>query len=301
MSKQALLFSAVLAGAVLSLSFSAPVEAQAASGYADPAVCLDCHQEVADQLALTQHGKSGYSQLSDHGCQGCHGPAAAHADDPSDESLIPSILDLSAEAQTEICQGCHKGGEQFFWEDGKHGRRDLSCSTCHSVHSPVSDVAQLRAVSVQAQCFDCHKDIRAESWKRSHHPVREGQISCSDCHNPHGTQAEAMLRTASVNETCYTCHTEKRGPFLWEHAPVRESCLNCHTPHGSNHFKLQKTSTPFLCQQCHANTRHPSSIYDNRTNANGPSPSSREFNRGCLNCHAAIHGSNHPSAPYLAH
>ena len=94
-------------------------------------------------------------------------------------------------------------------------------------------------------------------WKNSHHPIREGKITCADCHNPHGTQTAKMIRGASVNEQCYTCHTEKRGPFLWEHAPVRESCLNCHTPHGSNHLKLQKTSVPYLCQQCHSNTRHP--------------------------------------------
>jgi DmsE family decaheme c-type cytochrome len=319
MTTRALFFCAAFAAVLLFLAFSTPASAQPNSGgYADTAVCLDCHQDVADALAMTQHGKSGYSQLSDHGCQGCHGPAAAHADDPGDESLIPSIDDLSADEQTAICQGCHKGGQQFFWNSGTHKKRNLSCATCHSVHNPASAASQLKAPTVagtratfgaasvdalrtQELCFECHKDVRAETWKRSHHPLREGEISCADCHNPHGTQNESMLRTASVNETCYGCHAEKRGPFLWEHAPVRESCLNCHTPHGSNHFKLQKTSSPFLCQQCHANTRHPGTLYDRTTNADGTRPSSREFNRGCPNCHAAVHGSNHPSSPYLAH
>ena len=151
------------------------------------------------------------------------------------------------------------------------------------------------------QCFTCHKDVRAETWKNSHHPIREGKISCADCHNPHGTQTAKMIRAASVNEQCYTCHTEKRGPFLWEHAPVRESCLNCHTPHGSNQLKLQKTSVPYLCQQCHSNTRHPGTLYDGSTLADQARASNRIFNRACLDCHSAIHGSNHPSSPYLAH
>ncbi len=151
-------------------------------------------------------------------------------------------------------------------------------------------------------CLECHKSIRADMWKNSHHPIREGKIGCADCHNPHGTQTAKMLNEISVNEQCYTCHAEKRGPFLWEHAPVRESCLNCHTPHGSNHIKLQKTSVPYICQQCHSNTRHPGTLYDNRsfpTLENETTGSNRAFNRACLDCHSAIHGSNHPSSPFL--
>ena len=82
--------------------------------------------------------------------------------------------------------------------------------------------------------------------------------------------------------------------------------MNCHTPHGSNHLKLQQTSVPYLCQQCHANTRHPGTLYDGLRAAHAgeraASPASnRLFNRACLDCHAAVHGSNHPSSPYLAH
>src|SRR6185295_6019826 len=83
------------------------------------------------------------------------------------------------------------------------------------------------------------------------------QLSCTDCHNPHGSTAQALLKANSVNETCFTCHADKRGPFLFEHAPVRDSCVNCHTPHGSNHEKLLITARPLLCQQCHAQSGHP--------------------------------------------
>ena len=76
-------------------------------------------------------------------------------------------------------------------------------------------------------------------------------MACSDCHNPHGSAGPKLLAKNTVNETCYTCHAEKRGPFLWEHQPVNEDCTNCHTPHGSNITPLLKSRPPFLCDECH--------------------------------------------------
>ncbi|HUP22321.1 MAG TPA: DmsE family decaheme c-type cytochrome [Thermoanaerobaculia bacterium] len=280
---------------------TASAQAQEQGLYAGAATCLECHSDMGDTLAGTPHGQSGFGKLSDRGCESCHGPAMAHADDPGDPSLFPRFSTWSAARQAESCQQCHSGASQFFWDEGEHAKRGLSCTTCHSVHSPISETAQLQAVRADEQCFSCHKDVRAETWKRSHHPIREGKISCTDCHNPHGSSTDKMIKASSVNEQCYDCHTEKRGPFLWEHPPVRESCLNCHTPHGSNHLKLQKTSVPFICQQCHLNPRHPSTLYDRTTLADGTRPSNRDFSRACVNCHSAVHGSNHPSAPYLAH
>ncbi len=54
-------------------------------------------------------------------------------------------------------------------------------------------------------------------------PVREGKLQCSSCHNPHGTITEKLIAENSVNELCYRCHLDKRGPFLGENPPVREN------------------------------------------------------------------------------
>jgi len=189
---------------------------------------------------------------------------------------------------------------------------DMGCESCHgpgSLHVKAGGGAGtiVNPRKSPETCFQCHLEVRAAFALPHHHPVLEGKMSCADCHNPHGSATGKLIKASSVNEQCYSCHTEKRGPFLWEHPPVRESCLNCHAPHGSNHLKLQRTSVPFLCQQCHANTRHPGTMYDGlRTGSlenEPPNPlaSNRLFNRACLDCHAAIHGSNHPSSPYLAH
>src|SRR3546814_15420878 len=67
----------------------------------------------------------------------------------------------------------------------------------------------------------------------------------------------------------YQCHAEKRGPMLFEHAPVRDSCLNCHTPHGSNQHALLVAPIPLLCQQCHSHVRHPNDLHVGSSLANG--------------------------------
>jgi DmsE family decaheme c-type cytochrome len=292
---------------LLALAASAAVAgaqstASAPATYVGSETCLGCHEDAAE--ALGPHDSQGFAKLTSHGCEACHGPGSIHADDPDVEANRPTMKGRSAAEKSAICQDCHDGRGQFFWSGSTHETRGLACTDCHSVHAAKSEKAQLAASNAMEQCFSCHKNVRADLWKNSHHPIREGKISCADCHNPHGTQTARMVVGESVNELCYSCHAEKRGPFIWEHAPVRESCLNCHTPHGSNHIKLQKTSVPYICQQCHSNTRHPGTIYDNTklpTPDNPSTASNRIFNRACLDCHAAIHGSNHPSSPYLGY
>jgi DmsE family decaheme c-type cytochrome len=278
---------------------AAPAVAPVALAYEGTETCVGCHDDMEGNLTGTGHGSAFFGELSPHGCETCHGPGSAHVEDP--EAFSMRLEDRPVDQRNAACQQCHDGDEQLFWKGSEHESRGLSCIDCHSVHAPQSPAAQLQTATVSETCYECHKDVRAEMWKRSHHPVREGQISCADCHNPHGSQTDKMIRAASVNDQCYECHTEKRGPFIWEHAPVRESCLTCHTPHGSNHQKLQTTAVPYLCQQCHTNTRHPGTLYDGDNTASGASPSNRVFNRGCVNCHQSIHGSNHPSSPYLGH
>ena len=128
-------------------------------------------------------------------------------------------------------------------------------------------------------------------------PVIEGKMACSSCHNPHGSTNVRLLRVGNwINETCVSCHAEKRGPFLFEHAAGRESCASCHDPHGSSNDRMLVAKVPMLCQRCHIGTRHPSTIYDNQAVMNR---SNRIIGRACVNCHQQIHGSNHPSGQSL--
>ena len=123
-------------------------------------------------------------------------------------------------------------------------------------------------------------------------------MACTDCHNPHGSAGPTLLVKNTVNDTCYECHTEKRGPFLWEHQPVSEDCMNCHEPHGTSQSAMLRVRKPFLCNMCHSEARHPSTL---RSGLEAPPLGASEYllGRSCTNCHTQIHGSNHPSGTGL--
>ncbi len=125
-------------------------------------------------------------------------------------------------------------------------------------------------------------------------------MGCSDCHSAHGSNAPAMLAKPTLNQTCFTCHADKRGPVLWEHAPVAEDCSLCHVAHGSARNALLTKSPPQLCQQCHTSAGHPS--LGRTANAlPGGSAGGTAFlvAGGCTNCHSQVHGSNHPAGAKL--
>ncbi|MGP0094458.1 MAG: DmsE family decaheme c-type cytochrome [Xanthobacteraceae bacterium] len=200
-------------------------------------------------------------------------------------SFRPSDPGRTAEENNRICLGCHERGERTYWQGSVHEERGLVCTNCHTLMKAVSAQHQLKTAFQPDTCFQCHKDRRAQMFRSSHMPLREGKIVCSDCHNPHGSTTESLLKADSINDNCYKCHAEKRGPFLFEHAPVRENCLNCHDPHGSiNEFSL-KMSRPRLCYECHTIGHGQTGALNNQFNVG----------RSCQNCHTLIHGSNSPA------
>ncbi len=282
---------------------SPPSSAQAPQprppGYAGSEVCVGCHTE-GDSLRGTAHAqaKNPRTPEATQGCESCHGPGQAHVDDDN-KGNIRRFGQVRPAEVSETCLTCHNRGNHAGWEGSAHDRRDLSCTTCHSVHSPKSFERQLNKTTEMQVCASCHR-LQVSKTERAiaHMPVREGKMSCSSCHNPHGSisNVKALKVGTSVNESCYTCHAEMRGPVLWEHAPVRENCTTCHDPHGSSNDRMLAVRQPMLCQRCHVASRHPATIYDN--NAITANKSNRMFGRSCMNCHQMIHGSNHPSGQF---
>ena len=273
--------------------------------YIGEAKCRICHQVEAEHWDDTVHARifksHPRSKLDARGCEACHGPGSAHFANATVPDSIIAFTRRSAQAvatQNGMCLNCHVGGDRFHWLGSKHEVQDLGCSDCHNPMTRTSRTGLLREASVNETCFTCHKTQRLQFRKRSHMPLLEGKMTCVDCHNPHGSATDPLLRADSVNQLCFGCHAEKRGPFLWEHAPVTENCLSCHLPHGSNRENLLVTAPPFLCQQCHAQIGvldHPTALLTRGNLANGARPDERLINRGCVNCHVRIHGSNHPS------
>lgn len=254
--------------------------------------CVECHEEYMRTFAMTKMGRT----LPDGGCESCHGPMSKHLESPRQEPpLVVSFTKtggLNPTQKASICTQCHQDGIQINWQMSNHASAENTCVNCHDImamNDPVLD----RSTQTQV-CFQCHQDKRALMNQRGRHPIREGKVVCSDCHNPHGSPGPKQLVKNSVTETCYQCHPEKRGPFLWEHQPVREDCTNCHNPHGSNQPRMLKVREPFLCQQCHGESYHPATLYSG--DGIPPNGAAQQLlGRSCTNCHSVIHGSNHPS------
>jgi DmsE family decaheme c-type cytochrome len=251
----------------------------------DKAVCAECHDEDMEDYAQTVHartfGHGPKGALQSLECESCHGPRSAHVKKQTVKTK------MSAEQYSAACLQCHEGGKRMHWKNSLHPAADVNCVSCHSVKKKRSSTALLAKPDEATLCMTCHTNVKSELRRASHHPVREDKMTCSDCHNSHGSPAKDLLKAATVNETCFACHQEKRGPFLFEHAPVRENCANCHTPHGSNNPSLLEAKASFGCLQCHTYGGHINLPRYNRT--------SNPYGQGCVNCHVTQHGSNSPS------
>jgi DmsE family decaheme c-type cytochrome len=273
----------------------AAAPAPAADAGAPGAVCLKCHDDEVGSMLGTRHAVKADARTpwgTGKACQACHGESTEHI---RNTKVPPTVLfkrSTPAEERNAPCLACHQGGDRMHWAGSSHARNDVACSDCHNPHKLVD---QVRVAQTQAGvCFDCHKDKRAASLRASTHPIRTGAMPCSSCHQPHGSVGEHNLIKTSVNDTCYTCHAEKRGPFLWEHPPAREDCSNCHDPHGTNATPMLVTRPPFLCQQCHESPFHTSTNYSGN-NLPPNLGADKMLGSSCVNCHVKVHGSNHPA------
>ncbi len=290
-----MILAALLGSAVAAAQEPAP------SGYAGADACATCHESQALGLAKTAHGMTSVATWDGAAsCESCHGPGAAHVEAGGDATKIRRFPALSPTDQTAACLTCHDRDEHARWRGSAHEGRGLSCLTCHQVHHEGPPPVHLLAKETEFDtCGTCHLKRKAALMRSSHMPMREGQMSCSSCHDAHGSTGPALLRQESINENCYSCHAEKRSPMLWEHPPVKENCMNCHDPHGSLHPRMQIAKQPRLCQQCHDEARHPTQPYSDAGAGAEFFPGSRMFDRGCMNCHSQIHGSNHPAGARL--
>jgi DmsE family decaheme c-type cytochrome len=274
---------------------AAPAAGQA-NGYVGDETCTTCHESEGTALRLTLHGKAQNVRTpaakTGQSCETCHGPGQAHVDS-GDKTKIKRFDAMSAKDVNATCLTCHSKGSHAQWNGGMHDARNVSCASCHSVHNPKSERAQLKTVTAVQTCQACHRQEAMKLQKSGHMPLREGKMDCTTCHSPHGSTNVRMLKIGNtLNETCASCHAEKRGPFLHDHAAGRESCASCHDPHGSNNDRMLVAKEPMLCQRCHVSSRHPATIYDGTQIA---AASNRAIGRSCVNCHSQIHGSNSPA------
>jgi len=190
---------------------------------------------------------------------------------------------------TAKCLECHQYGEEHSnFQRSAHSTNGVSCTDCHSPHH--AKEAQFLLASAQPTlCYTCHLDVKPEFSKPFHHRVNENLVKCTDCHNQHGGFLTKQLRsTAAQDAVCFTCHVDKAGPFVFEHAAVKiEGCVACHVPHGSaNPRMLVRSQVNTLCLECHTLT------LDSSVPGAPSFHNQAQKYQACTLCHAQLHGSN---------
>jgi len=266
-------------------STDAPAKGAAHAEYVGADTCASCHEEVTKGFATNPHSKMVLMHGNANGvtCENCHGAGSEHVAGGGDVTKIFNPAKASAKEVDGKCLSCHAGAHPDF-ERSPHAKANVSCIGCHDIHGSKEE-ALLKAPQPKL-CFQCHADQQSQFNMPFHHQVNEGLVKCSDCHDPHGTFGNSNLRsTADQNAICTKCHTDVRGPFVYEHAPVKaEGCTACHSPHGSQNARLlNMPSINTLCNQCHSRVANGT--------VHGQGAGSDEL-EPCTTCHTYVHGSN---------
>jgi predicted CXXCH cytochrome family protein len=237
------------------------------------ATCLGCHASAHPHFLRSDHGKAGVSCTS---CHSVHGLVAAS---------VPATTTAPASPVAKVEKKSRMSARLFDVMKPDPTITDPVQWNAATVAVSGDNPSLLKAPQPQL-CFSCHSDIKPAFSQPFHHKVNEGLMKCTDCHDTHGTFNNSQLRsTADQNTVCTKCHIETRGPFVFEHAPVKaEGCLSCHSPHGSQNARLLNVpNINQMCNQCHspvaAGTIH------------GMGSGSAEV-QSCISCHTMIHGSN---------
>lgn len=281
--------------------------------YVGAETCKACHEDQFKDYADTKHAK--LEKLSSWknkavGCESCHGPGKAHVEAGGDKTKIVSFKNMTAKATSETCLTCHAGKETHNnYRRGEHWRNNVGCTDCHTAHGPkhggfkdgsmtiagnastLKPAPAMLKATEQQLCISCHSEMKSQFNKPFRHKVMEGTMKCSDCHNAHGGFETKQTKLAiGADSACLKCHTDKQGPFVFEHAPLKvEGCSSCHTPHGSaNPRMLKRPQVRQLCIECHSGITE--QLSDGPSG--GPHGQTSLRSRNCTNCHTAIHGSN---------
>ena len=266
--------------------------------------CLECHEGMG---AGVHSRLAGFEYMGGtEGCEACHGGGSLHVDSDGDQIL--KFGELLPEESAAVCAKCHTEGKLMDWTHSEHALTDVGCTDCHSVHAGGKTALKQQDPEL---CYSCHQEQMAKANFPSHHPIREGKMTCGDCHNPHG-ELNTDERTTDL---CLNCHSRYQGPFVFGHAPVEDDCTICHDAHGSVANNLLVQNEPFLCLQCHEGHFHllreanferingpqsPQANIDAAAVVNashGSEGFQTSFGTKCTTCHKVVHGSDYPSQP----
>ena len=219
--------------------------------------------------------------------------------------MAPTSIPGAEFVGTSECATCHEEIVRDF-KTADHAKLmakgsnsiDMGCESCHGAGSKHVEAGGGPGTIINPDknpdtCFQCHLDTKAQFSMPYAHPVLNGKMTCTECHDPHkgnaikggGTQLHGR------NETCAECHRAQSANFVFAHDAVKEGCTTCHSPHGSVNQKMLTERNATLCLKCHTDT-------GTSTGTFGPSSAGGHISRfrsgtcWSAGCHEAVHGSN---------
>lgn len=265
-------------------------------------LCGACHRDKFEERSRNPHTALDSTEWQERtqvalGCLNCHGDVSAHIRAGGGRGNVFAFREETPLAKNDACLGCHRDTHPAF-DRSPHALAGLSCVSCHSQHADSAAPALLieaRRVAGDAArlgpatnlCVDCHAETLADFAFNESHRLREGIVECTSCHDPHAAASRSLLG-GFKQQQCLECHTDKGGPFVFEHPAARaEGCTACHKPHGApNRHMLTHQRVGELCITCHAAVPQFHSGF-------GPTgPPRFGLDTQCTNCHSTIHGSN---------
>lgn len=267
--------------------------------YVGSEVCMSCHEDIGKAFAKNPHNvvETGKKyKFVGQACESCHGPGSNHIASLS-AADIRNPAKLPAGEVDKTCQACHRNQPtQAGRLESSHAHNQVACTGCHTIHGSADALVARKPAQVNALCAGCHEAEMASFQQPFKHRVPEGAMTCVDCHNPHGSFKPGMMQLTMANEPgCLKCHVDKRGPFTYEHQPMRtEGCGSCHEPHGSPNPKmLIRQEVRLVCLECHANL--PALPNTTQAVAGVVPPALHDMvsprYRNCTVCHQKVHGS----------
>jgi predicted CXXCH cytochrome family protein len=153
-------------------------------------------------------------------------------------------------ADQNNCLDCHdKGGKKY----GHYPTEEALCTLCHTPLPEHLDGSDSNAVTTNrsdSACYECHERKDAAPTV---HAALGVDGSCSNCHDPHGSDTTRQFLRAQPAELCGSCHDTVPSNSVSTHKATTEgsACSNCHLPHSGPNAKLLRAKPTDLCLSCH--------------------------------------------------
>jgi hypothetical protein len=195
-------------------------------GMHNNASCLGCHT-VGYGLPTGFKSEATTPQFAGVQCENCHGPAAAHASNPEDRSMLPPV-----ELAATLCGGCHT--------DSHHPTFDEFSTALHSrvdPHVQAYFVDPVSGVGRMNSCGPCHSgavrvSMLAGEPLPSGHEAEQIGVTCATCHDSHAKTANGhQLRNPVASTNFINWNTSLA--FSNQYNPNISLCGQCHNARGA--------------------------------------------------------------------